>query len=61
MQKATDIDAIKTGIDLIYDKLMKTLEKDGVKVIKTKDMPLDTDFHEAIALIPAPSEAQKGN
>lgn len=60
MQKATDIDAIKTGIDLIYDKLMKTLEKDGVKVIKTKDMPLDTDFHEAIALIPAPSEAQKG-
>ena len=35
MQSATDIDAIKTGVDLIYDKLMKTLDKDGVKVIET--------------------------
>ena len=32
----------------------------SVKVIETKDQPLDTDFHEAIAVIPAPSEAQKG-
>lgn len=60
MSKASDIDAIKTGIDLIYDKLMKTLERDGVKVIETKDMPLNTDYHEAIAVIPAPSEEQKG-
>lgn len=58
--KAEDIDAIKTGIDLIYDKLMKTLERDGVKVIETKDMPLNTDYHEAIAVIPAPTEEQKG-
>lgn len=60
MSKASDIDAIKTGIDLIYDKLMKTLERDGVKVIETKDMPLNTDYHEAIAVIPAPTEEQKG-
>lgn len=60
MSKASDIDAIKTGIDLIYDKLMKTLERDGVKVIETKDMPLNTDYHEAIAVIPAPTEDQKG-
>ena len=60
MQSATDIDAIKTGVDLIYDKLMKTLDKDGVKVIETANMPLDTDFHEAIAVVPAPSKELKG-
>ena len=60
MQSADDIDAIKTGVDLIYDKLMKALNKDGVKVIETTNMPLDTDFHEAIAVVPAPSEELKG-
>lgn len=39
---------------------MAVLAQNGVKVIETKDQPLDTDFHEAIAVIPAPSEAQKG-
>ena len=60
MQSATDIDAIKTGVDLIYDKLMKTLDKDGVKVIETINMPLNTDFHEAIAVVPSPSKELKG-
>ena len=40
---------------------MATLAQNGVKVIETKDQPLDTDYHEAIAVIPAPSEEQKGN
>jgi molecular chaperone GrpE len=31
-----------------------------VKVIETKELPLDTDFHEAIAVIPAPTEELKG-
>ena len=47
-------------VDLIYNKFMAVLAQNGVKVIETKDQPLDTDFHEAIAVIPAPSEAQKG-
>ena len=36
------------------------LKENGVKVIETKGQPLNTDFHEAIAVIPAPEEAQKG-
>ncbi|EGJ71373.1 Protein grpE [Bacteroides coprosuis DSM 18011] len=60
METATDVSAVKTGVDLIYDKLMKTLEKNGVKMIETKEMPLDTDYHEAIAVIPAPSKELKG-
>lgn len=60
MDKAEDVHAVKEGVTLIYDKLLKTLEKNGVKVIETKEQPLNTDFHEAIAVIPAPSEELKG-
>ena len=48
METATDVNAVKEGVELIYNKFM------------AKDQPLDTDYHEAIAVIPAPSEAQKG-
>ena len=60
METATDVNAVKEGVELIYNKFMAVLAQNGVKVIETKDQPLDTDFHEAIAVIPAPSEAQKG-
>ena len=60
MEMATDVQAVKEGVELIYNKFMATLAQNGVKVIETKDQPLNTDYHEAIAVIPAPSEAQKG-
>lgn len=60
METATDVEAIKKGIELIYSKFIAVLEQDGVKIIETKDKPLDTDFHEAIAVIPAPDEEHKG-
>lgn len=60
METATDVQAVKEGVKLIYNKFMATLAQNGVKVIETKDQPLNTDYHEAIAVIPAPSEAQKG-
>lgn len=60
METATDVQAVKEGAELIYNKFMATLAQNGVKVIETKDQPLNTDYHEAIAVIPAPSEAQKG-
>ena len=60
METATDVQAVKEGVELIYNKCMATLAQNGVKVIETKDQPLNTDYHEAIAVIPAPSEAQKG-
>ena len=60
METATDVQAAKEGVELIYNKFMATLAQNGVKVIETKDQPLNTDYHEAIAVIPAPSEAQKG-
>ena len=49
METATDVQAVKEGVELIYNKFMATLAQNGVKVIETKDQPLDTDYHEAIA------------
>ncbi|MCP3896116.1 MULTISPECIES: nucleotide exchange factor GrpE [Bacteroides] len=60
METATDVEAIKTGMELIYAKFLAILAQNGVKPIETADQPLDTDYHEAIAVIPAPTEEQKG-
>jgi molecular chaperone GrpE len=59
-ETATDASAIKEGIALIYNKFITILGQHGVQVIETNDRPLDTDYHEAIATTPAPSEALKG-
>jgi molecular chaperone GrpE len=60
MQKATDVDAVKEGVDLIYNKFMQILGQNGVKTIETKEKELDTDFHDAIAMIDAPTPELKG-
>ena len=58
--KSEDFGALKEGIELIYNKLMHTLEQKGLQKISPKNEPFDTDFHEAIAMIPAPDEESKG-
>ena len=58
--KSEDFNALKEGIELIYNKLMHILEQKGLQKISPKNEPFDTDFHEAIAMIPAPSEDLKG-
>lgn len=60
METATDVAAIREGVELIYNKFMSVLGQNGVKVIETKEQALNTDFHEAIAVIPAPQEELKG-
>lgn len=58
--KSEDYNALKEGVELIYNKLMHILEQKGLQKISPKNEPFDTDFHEAIAMIPAPDEASKG-
>ena len=60
MQKATDVEAVKEGVELIYNKFMQILGQNGVKPIETQEKELDTDFHDAIAIIDAPSDELKG-
>ncbi len=45
---AEDINAIKQGLKLIYDKLMKVFEEQGVKKIEAVGNPFDVDYHEAL-------------
>lgn len=56
---AKDIDAVKEGINLIYTKFKEYLTQKGVKEIEAKNLDFNTDLHEAITKIPAPSEDMK--
>jgi len=47
------------GTELIYNKLFSFLTSKGLKIIEAKGMELDTDFHEAIAQLPAPDKKMK--
>lgn len=60
MQKLDDIQAMYDGIDLIHQKFLKTLSQEGLQKMEPVGEAFDTDFHEAIALVPAPEETQKG-
>ncbi len=60
MEKVTDVEAVKEGVELIYQKFLSILAQNGVKRIDTKDQPLNTDFHEAVAIVAAPTPEQKG-
>lgn len=57
---ATDIEAVKEGMELIYNKLMKYLEQNGVKPAEATGKPFDPDTQEAIAMVPVADESQKG-
>lgn len=61
MSKATDVDTLRQGVELIIDKLTKTLSTHGLKKIETEGAPFDTDYHEAVAITPAQDEAQKNH
>lgn len=52
---------LKEGIILIYNKFLNILTQKGLEQMKTLGEPFDTDFHEAITNIPAPSPELKGN
>lgn len=60
MEKSNDIEALKAGVELIYNKFRTYLEQNGVKEMETIDVEFDADKHEAIAQIPAPNPEQKG-
>lgn len=55
-----DPKAIKEGMELIFKKFMKSLEGLGVKKIETEDADFNTDFHEAIAMVPGMGDDKKG-
>lgn len=60
IKESSDAASVKEGMELIYNKFIKYLASNGVKAIDSTGATFDADVHEAIAMIPAPTEDQKG-
>ena len=58
--KTDDINAVREGVDIIYNRLVKTLESKGLKPMVSAGQPFDADLHESIAQFPAPSDDLRG-
>lgn len=56
----SDAESLRQGMELIYAKLVKLLEQNGVKAIDSTGKPFDPDTQEAIAMVPAADDSQKG-
>ena len=59
--KTDDPQVLREGMELIYQKFMKSLESLGVKKIDTENADFDTDLHEAVAMVPGMGDDNKGN
>ena len=60
MSKDEKAAEVMTGVELIYNKFVGILKQNGLQKIDTEGAVFDTDFHEAIAIIPTPDENMKG-
>ncbi|MBI5542035.1 MAG: nucleotide exchange factor GrpE [Bacteroidia bacterium] len=60
ISESNDIEAVKTGINLIYSKFNEFVMQQGVKEIIANNVEFNTDLHEAVTRFPAPSEEMKG-
>lgn len=58
--KTEDVNAIKEGMQIIFNKFNKTLESLGVKKIETEGKDFNVDFHEAVAMVPGMGDDKKG-
>lgn len=60
INKGGDLDSLKEGVDLIYNKFVKYLESQHVVAIESTGKDFDTDVHEAVTMFPAPDPSMKG-
>lgn len=59
-EKVEDIDAVKEGFNLIYNKLIKYLANNKVKAMESTGNDFNTDMHEAVTTFPVDDESKKG-
>ena len=60
INKGGDLESLKEGVDLIYNKFVKYLESQHVTVIDSTGKDFDTDIHDAVTTFPAPDPSMKG-
>lgn len=58
--KGGDLESLKQGVELIYNKFVKFLESQHVTAIESTGKDFDTDVHEAVTMFPAPDPSMKG-
>ena len=58
--KTDDPQVLREGMELIYNKLMKVMEAQGVSTIETENADFDTDVHDAVAMVPGMGDDKKG-
>ena len=59
-EKTDDPQVLREGMELIYHKLLKVMEAQGVSQIETAEADFDTDVHEAVAMVPGMGDDKKG-
>ena len=60
IDKGGDLESLKEGVDLIYNKFVKYLESQHVTAIDSTGKDFDTDIHDAVTTFPAPDPSMKG-
>ena len=60
LQNSKDVNQVKEGVQLVFNKLRSSLQAKGVKPLESINTDFDVEKHEAITEIPAPTEALKG-
>ena len=60
IDKSSDVEGLKEGVDLIYNKFMKYLDSQQVKPMESTGTDFDADIYEAVTTFPAPDESMKG-
>lgn len=60
INKGGDLDSLKEGVELIYNKFVKYLERQHVTAIDSTGKDFDTDVHEAVTMFPAPDPSMRG-
>lgn len=58
--KATDAEAVREGMKIIFNKFTKALSSLGVKKIETEGKDFNVDYHEAVAMVPGMGDDKKG-
>ncbi len=59
-EKTEDVSVLREGMKLIYQKINKIMESLGVKKIDTENVDFDTNYHEAVAMVPGMGDEKKG-
>ena len=60
IKDSSDAEAVKEGMALIYNKLVKYLSDNGVKAMESTGAEFDPDLHEAVAMVPADADTTAG-